>query len=262
MSVNISFYKGLEMIRFSRTSKFLGSAVLGISMMFLLHLFVLSAAGKAYSNNSEAMPMERLASQLQVGDVVFIRVANPLYRKVADANGSWTNHVGIVIDVSGPEPVIAESRVPRASATTLSRFIARSENARLAIRRLPRELSTDERQRVVVAAQARFGQWYDLGFDLHSKRQFCSKYVHEVLLQATGESVGKVESFASLLAKHPDVDQRFWKWWYLGAIPWQRETITPASQYESERLETIFDGRVVTAPAEAGHNSPTAAQQS
>lgn len=203
-----------------------------------------------------------LASQLRVGDVVFIRIPHLLFRKVADANASWTNHVGIVIDVAGPEVTVAESRVPWAGATTLKKFVARSENGRVAIRRLPRSLSDEERRQVAAAARQRFGQWYDLGFNLNSRRQFCSKYVREVLLQATGESIGTVETFASLIAKHPRADQRFWKWWYLGSIPWQRQTVTPASQYESTRLENVFDGRVVTLPSLAGHNSRVAVNPS
>ena len=196
---------------------------------------------------------------LQVGDVVFIRVPHLLYRKVAEANASWTNHVGVVIEVGEGGATVAESRVPRAGATSFSQFVARSEHGRVAVRRLSRGLSDDEKLRVVEAARLRFGQWYDLGFDVESSRQFCSKFVREVMLQATGESVGSVETFASLLALHPDADQRFWTWWYLGNIPWQRKTVTPASQYESAVLHTVFDGRVVTPSRQSGHNSPTIA---
>jgi hypothetical protein len=35
---------------------------------------------------------------LQVGDLVFIRVPHKPFREVAAATGSWTNHVGIVVD--------------------------------------------------------------------------------------------------------------------------------------------------------------------
>ncbi|MBK9393931.1 MAG: YebB family permuted papain-like enzyme [Uliginosibacterium sp.] len=218
---------------------------------------VLMIAATSGGGAPDAIVRTPLQVPLQVGDVVFIRVPHLLYRKVADANASWTNHVGIVIDVSGGEAIVAESRVPRAGATTFSKFVARSENGRVAIRRLSRNLNDDERRRIVAAARLRFGQWYDLGFDFNSQRQFCSKFVREVLQQATGESVGAVETFSSLLARHPEADQRFWKWWYLGAIPWQRQTITPASQYESEVLHTVFDGWIVTPSSLSGHNSTT-----
>ena len=41
------------------------------------------------------------ACELQVGDIVFTRIGAYPFRKVAEATGTWTNHVGIVLDVSG-----------------------------------------------------------------------------------------------------------------------------------------------------------------
>ncbi|MBU1777191.1 MAG: hypothetical protein KJ899_11175, partial [Gammaproteobacteria bacterium] len=72
--------------------------------------------------------------------------------------------------------------------------------------------------------------------------QFCSRYVREVLDEATGVEVGQVETFAQLLKRNPDADQAFWKSWYFGNIPWQRETVTPASLLEDKQLRVVFDG--------------------
>lgn len=68
-----------------------------------------------------------LSRYVRVGDVVFIRIPLLPFRKVADTTLTWTNHVGVVTDVSGAEPVIAESRVPFSGTTSLSRFVRRSE---------------------------------------------------------------------------------------------------------------------------------------
>lgn len=222
----------------------------------------LAGSARAYGMpalNQERMEAASLEQTLRVGDVVFIRVPHLLYRKVADANASWTNHVGVVVGFRDGEAVIAESRVPRAGETTFGRFVRRSEHGRVAVRRLHGDLGEAKMAAVVVAARERYGQWYDLGFNYRSGRQFCSKFVHDVLWAATGESVGEVETFAALLARHPAADQGFWRWWFLGSIPWQRETITPASQYQSPALKNVFDGWVVTASSRAGHNSPSAA---
>ena len=67
-----------------------------------------------------------LQRDMQVGDLVFIRVEALPFAKVAAATGSWTNHVGVVIDTSGAEPLIGESTFPVSKATALSRFVARS----------------------------------------------------------------------------------------------------------------------------------------
>jgi hypothetical protein len=183
-----------------------------------------------------------LGKSLQVGDIVFTRIGAYPFRKVAEATGTWTNHVGIVLDVSGKEPVIGESRFPFSGRTTLSRFVARSAGGRVAVMRLPTPLTLDQQAAIVVAASQRAHVFYDTGFDAHSHRQFCSRYVREVLLQGAGVEVGQVESFQSLLKNAPAADVGFWRIWYFGSIPWQRETVTPASVLHTPGLQTVFDG--------------------
>jgi len=185
-----------------------------------------------------------LAEQVAVGDLVFIRIPALPFRKVSEATASWTNHVGIVLDVCGDEPMIGESRVPWSGTTWLSRFVARSEARRVAVARLRTGLTAEQRRGVAAAAKARAGVLYDAGFDLHSRRQFCSRYVREVLTEATGTTVGDVESFSSLLDRNPRADLLFWRIWYFGRIPWQRRTVTPASLLGSPELRTLFDGTV------------------
>jgi hypothetical protein len=183
-----------------------------------------------------------LGNQLEVGDLVFIRIGALPFRKVSEATASWTNHVGIVLDVAGDEPVVGESRVPFSGATRLSRFVARSQARRVAVARLRGGLTAEQCRRVAAAAKTRAGVLYDSGFDLQSRRQFCSRYVREVLTDATGTTVGDVESFSSLLDRNPHADLLFWRIWYFGRIPWQRRTVTPASLLASAELRTLFDG--------------------
>jgi len=185
-----------------------------------------------------------LQRDMQVGDLVFIRVKALPFAKVAAATGSWTNHVGVVIDTRGAEPLIGESTFPVSKATHLSRFVARSEGGRVAVMRLATPLTDAQRARVRTAAEARMGIVYDTGFDLHSRRQFCSRYAREVLIEATGTSVGEVETFAHLLERNPSAGLSFWRVWYFGRIPWTRETVTPASLLQSARVHATFDGRV------------------
>ena len=183
-----------------------------------------------------------IARELKVGDLVFIRIGFKPFAEVATATGTWTNHVGIVVDVDGDEPRVAESAFPLSRITTLSRFVKRSENGRFAVLRLKRGLTAEQQTGVVAAATRRLGILYDTGFDLHSRRAFCSRYAREVLAEATGRTVGKVETFAQLLASRPDANQTFWKVWYFGRIPWHRETVTPASLLRSDEVRTVFDG--------------------
>ncbi len=201
-------------------------------------------AHSGYADAPDLMPPHMLGKRLAVGDIVFIRVSVLPFEKVSSTTCSWTNHVGIVIDVGGKEPLIAESRFPLSCTTTWSRFVARSENGRVAVSRLGFALDQQQCDRLREAAAARSGILYDTGFDLYSRRQFCSRYVREVMRDATGITIGHVENFSELLSKNPHADLAFWRIWYFGYIPWQRKTVTPASMLNDPVLRKMFDGHV------------------
>lgn len=184
-----------------------------------------------------------LQARIAIGDLIFIRVPTPLFMQVADATDSWTNHVGVVIDQAG---TVAESRFPLSGTTTLTRFARRSAAGRIAVGRLRRALTTTEQARIVMAARRRLGVVYDTGFNLHSRRQFCSRYAREVIGEATSEQLGQVERFADLLRAQPNAPLWFWTLWYFGRIPWNRQTVTPASVLRSPAIELMFDGYATT----------------
>ncbi len=197
-----------------------------------------------------------LAGRLAVGDVVFIRVSALPFKKVASTTESWTNHVGIVIDISGKEPLVGESTFPFSKATPLSQFVARSEAGRVEVSRLNMQPTPQQQGEILSAARKRLGILYDTGFDLNSRRQFCSRYVYEVLRDATDNQVGDVEDFSTLLTHNPNADLTFWRIWYFGKIPWQRRTVTPASLLRSAQLHTVFDGSVAVIAHRPGDNIP------
>ncbi len=193
---------------------------------------------------ADRMQRDMLAKRLAVGDVVFIRVHVLPFEKISSTTMSWTNHVGVVVDTSGKEPLIAESRFPLSGTTTWSRFVARSKDGRVAVSRPAFILDQQQVEKLRAAVAARAGILYDTGFDLHSRRQFCSRYVREVMQEATGIAFGQVENFSTLLAHNPQADLGFWRIWYFGYSPWQRETVTPASLLDDAKLTRIFDGYV------------------
>lgn len=181
---------------------------------------------------------------LRVGDLVFIRARARPFREVAAATGSWTNHVGVVVRQSGQDSWIAESRFPWSRITPLKRFLARSQGGRVAIGRLHEPLDATQQLRLQEEVRQRLGVLYDTGFNLHSRRQFCSRFVREVLGATANVEVGEVQSFAQLFASQPQASLAFWQFWYFGRIPWARETVTPASVLCSPALQLTFDGNV------------------
>lgn len=190
------------------------------------------------------MTLEQATSQVQPGDLVFIRIDVLPFRQVAEATGTWTNHVGIVLSNDGTNVTVAESTFPRSRTTTLAAFVKRSERRRLAVVRLRTPPDSAQMERIVAASRQRLGIHYDTGFDLYSRGQFCSRFVHEILQQAMGITVGEVTDFGTLLKQRPDTSQTFWKVWYLGSIPWQRRTVTPASELNSPLVAPVLDAEI------------------
>lgn len=193
------------------------------------------------------VPLATIAASLRVGDLVFTRIPFAPFTRITEVTGGWSNHVGVVIDVSGTEPLIAESKVPLSTITPLSAFLRRSDHGRAAVLRPPEALTMEQQARLRHAVEQRLGTFYDTGFNLQSARQFCSRFVREVLADATGHHYGEVQRFDELLAAHPEADQRFWRLWYFGSIPWQRVTVTPESIRRDARLIAIFDGQIRSA---------------
>ena len=180
-------------------------------------------------------------AELCVGDLVFIRIANFLYRRIAATTNSWTAHVGMIAGREGDEWIVAESAVPWSRYGSLTRFVRRSAGGRWAVLRLREPLDAAAQTRLQTEARRRMGIWYHFGFDLDSRNQFCSKFVYEVYRDALGVHLGTIQSFRDLLTRNPNSPLAFWKLWFLGRIPWERRTITPASLYECDLLQSVFE---------------------
>lgn len=180
-----------------------------------------------------------VTANLQEGDILFISINAFLYKQVARGTGSWSSHVGFAIRENNQWYVL-ESKVPTVSKTPLRKYLARTCNGEVMIRRLPTPLTSEQVALLKQAAGKRLGKLYHLGFKYDSPRQFCSKFVYQVYKEALGVELGKVQTLTELLQENPQASVGFWRCWYLGFIPWQRKTITPASQIADRNLTTVF----------------------
>ena len=177
---------------------------------------------------------------LEVGDVIFTSIGTELFRQIASASQCWSNHVGMIIGHDGNDYLIAESRVPLSTTTTLSRFIARSSDKRYGVRRLASHLTNEQKNALVAEVPPRLNKFYHTGFKYESSRQFCSKFVFDIYQSALSIHIGEIETFHELLSKNPNAKLNFWKLWFIGQIPWERTTVTPASLWHHPELSLIY----------------------
>ncbi|MEQ5227085.1 YebB family permuted papain-like enzyme [Proteus cibi] len=178
--------------------------------------------------------------KLEVGDIVFTCIGTSLFRQISSASLCWSNHVGIIIGHNGEDYLVAESRVPLSTTTTLTRFINRSAGKRYAIRRLSTQLSNEQKNALVAQVPERLNKLYHTGFKYDSSRQFCSKFVFDIYQSALSIRVGEIETFQELLSKNPNAKLQFWKLWFIGQIPWERTTVTPASLWQHPHLSLVY----------------------
>lgn len=176
----------------------------------------------------------------EVGDVVFTCIGTALFGQISAASKCWSNHVGIIIGHDGSDYVVAESRVPLSTTTSLSRFIRRSAGGRYGVKRLTKGLSQGEKDRLLEQVPTRLHKIYHTGFNYDSRRQFCSKFVFDIYQEALSINIGTVETFNQLLNSNPNAPLHFWKFWFLGNIPWERKTVTPASLWQHPSLSLIY----------------------
>lgn len=181
----------------------------------------------------------QVRAQLQEGDILFISIDALLYKQVARGTGSWCSHVGFAVQERG-EWFVLESAVPVVRRTPLRSFLSKTCGSEVAVRRLQGGVTPQQVSRLKAEADKRMGTLYHLGFKFDSGRQFCSKFVHECFRDALGVELGRVETLEQLLDSNPQASVGFWRCWYLGLIPWQRRTVTPASQLADPSLDTVF----------------------
>jgi hypothetical protein len=152
--------------------------------------------------------------------------------------------VGIIVDYENGDWIVAESGIPFVRKTPLRKFLDRSEGKEFSIRRLKTELTTEQKYAILRFADSQMGKVYSLGFNLQSQNTFCSKFVHDAVYEGTRQSIGEVETFEHLLHRNPDAPLWFWRAWFFGFIPWQRMTITPASELQSPLLVIVAENNV------------------
>ena len=173
--------------------------------------------------------------------MIFIACGAELFRRVAAATGCWANHVGLAFKNASGHWMVHESAIPLARRTPLALYLARGGRRQVVVARPRQALTPDQVSALRAASLERLGRYYDFGFNFDGRGQFCSKYVQECYLEATGQPLGQLQTFADLLAAQPHHPLGPWKLWFLGRIPWHRRTVSPASLLDSPKLQPVVE---------------------
>lgn len=174
---------------------------------------------------------EKLAN----GDLIFIDIPKFLFRGIAKSTKSWASHVGVAFKNNDGQWMVRESKVPRAKEVSLQNFIGRSANFRFEIKRYEKGLNDKQLHLMKLKSLSMLKTPYTFGFNFDSNKLFCSKFAY-LTYQAAGIEAGQIQTFAELQRANPERSTRFWQIWFLGSIPWDRRTITPANQLNDPKF--------------------------
>lgn len=216
----------------------------------LLPLAVLAVSGFSFAANAaqaaefSSWQQACAAAEATVtqGDLIFLDIPHFLFREVAKSTNTWASHVGVVFKDRYGRWIVSESTIPVSRNTPLCKFLRRSAPYKFEIRRFKKPLTESQIARMKAKAQSMLGEFYTFSFDFNSNLLFCSKFVY-LVYQSVGVNVGQIETFRQLLHDNPSVSTTFWRFWYWGRIPWNRETITPASELNDPQFSTILRAR-------------------
>ena len=216
-----------------------------IALVVLIITGTISTSCVSSASKSRAVKLlADVKPKLQDGDLIFIRLADPIFVHVAETMNSWETHVGIIFHDSKDGWTVYESTVPLSKKTPLDKFVAHADEQRFTIRRARKNLTYLEKDHLRLAAASRLGKFYHLGFKYDSSRQYCSKLVHDTYLDATGREVGRIETFRKILAANPEAPVWFWRLWFFGFIPWERRCVTTTSELKDKNFVTVFDTEI------------------
>ena len=191
----------------------------------------------------KTMNKDQLSGQvnnlLKEGDLIFSSIDLLVCRQVARETGSWSSHVGFVIRENN-QWVVVESKVPFVCKTPLKKFIQRTRNGQIMVRRLKQPLTAQQIAKLKQLTEKYLGRLYHSGFDFDSDRLFCSKLVYLIYKKAAGVELGQILTLETLINQNSQASSGLSHLWYLGSVPWQRRTLTPASQINDPQLSTVF----------------------
>lgn len=201
--------------------------------------FFQTPSGQSQVIHSWSQACDLVRQVVQEGDLIFLDMPEYLFRQVAKGTNSWTSHVGIAFYDQERGWIVAESTIPLSRETGLCDYLSRSTAYKFEVKRLNRPLTSVEKVALRSASVSMLNQLYHLGFNFDSPRLYCSKFVY-LAYQSIGIEVGQIETFHNLIEANPSASLTFWKFWFFGAIPWQRRTVTPASQLNDPKFVTVL----------------------
>jgi hypothetical protein len=181
---------------------------------------------------------------LRTGDLIFQTSTSSQSGTILIATGNPYTHMGIIKNDAGRTVVIEAGGTVK--ETPLSEWINRGILRRVAIYRDP-ELTEQQTDRIVAAAETLYGKPYDIFFSFHNDAIYCSELPH-LAYRAAGRSMGKIEKVSDLYFDNALVRELIKK-------RWQRHSECTSRNYDFEQCYTHILNQELVTPASIAADS-------
>ncbi|WP_409480110.1 YiiX/YebB-like N1pC/P60 family cysteine hydrolase [Pseudobdellovibrio sp. HCB154] len=147
-------------------------------------------------------PAPAPVSGYQEGDIIFIQSQSSQSAALREATGSVWTHVGLLVKQNS-KWYVAEAVGPVVS-TPMSEFIARSKDKAYEIYRF-RHFDPTTMRSAMLAAIQKYNKPYDIYFEFSDTRTYCSELTYKVMLDVTGQGLGRVQKMRDMKLDGPYV---------------------------------------------------------
>jgi len=174
------------------------------------------------------------------GDIIFQTSKSSQSKAIQIATKSKYSHMGIVYNVDNK--IYIYEAVQPVKLTPLTEWINRGENSHYVVKRLinSKNILTFENLIKMRDIGDRFiGKNYDLYFEWSDKRIYCSELVWKIYKEALGLEIGKLETLKDFDLTNNIVQSKMIER-YGDNIPLNELVISPASMFNSDKLETVY----------------------
>lgn len=176
------------------------------------------------------------AADLRDGDIIFHTSRSAQSLAIQRATHSPWSHMGVIVHRDG-KPYVYEA-VARVRYTPLDRWVARGDRGKYVVKRLKRNLTSEQSKSLRRAANAYSDKPYDLYFEWSNDRIYCSELVWKMYRDALGIEIGARQKLREFDLTDPAVKAKM-RERYGSRVPMDEPVISPGAMYDSTLLETV-----------------------
>jgi hypothetical protein len=177
----------------------------------------------------------------QNGDIIFQTSRSSQSKAIQLATKSKYSHMGIIYETDGQ--IYVYEAVQPVRLTKLADWIKRGENGHYVVKRLKNseDLLTRETLKKMKAFGEKFkGKSYDLYFEWSDDKIYCSELVWKIYEGVFDIEIGALQELREFDLTSSIVKSKM-KERYGDKIPLHEKVISPASMFDSDKLETVTE---------------------